>query len=226
MTHTLHRIGNEENLQNDFVVFAMSAKGINEEGSAEPMRKFFSMALEFDPVNAGDMKTGNIFTHTKEDLLECVKDTSIVHVVLTDENKVADLLRKVDDADLGISVVVSGLFDRVKELSEKTGVKQHTIECSGGVWGDTDRLPAPEVMQITTMCGHGMVASRMVEQLARDVRGGKMTAEEASKELAKPCVCGVFNPERASKLIAAVAAKPPSREKAKAVDPGQTVIVE
>ena len=66
MTHTLHRLGNTENLSDDYVVFAMSAKGFNEKGSAAPMLKFLEICLEFDPINMGDMKTGNILKTSKQ----------------------------------------------------------------------------------------------------------------------------------------------------------------
>lgn len=207
MTHSLHRLGNTDNLSEDFVIFAMSAKGINEDGSNVAMRRFFEMALALDPVNAGDMKTGNMFTHTHDELLDGIQDVSIVHAVFTDAGKVAELLDQVREADLGLSVVVSGLFDRVREIGGQAGVRQHTVECSGGVWGRTDLLPDKDVMQITTMCGHGMIAASLVSRMARNVRRGRMTPEEAAREIAVPCVCGIFNPIRAARLVEALAAK-------------------
>jgi hypothetical protein len=59
MTHSLHRRGDVENLQNDFIVFAMSAKGVNDAGSAAQMKRFFQIARRHHPLNMGDMKTGN-----------------------------------------------------------------------------------------------------------------------------------------------------------------------
>jgi hypothetical protein len=217
MTHTLHRKGTPANLGNDFAVLAMSAKGINETGSHVAMRRFLEMVFELEPVNAGDMKTGNMFTHTHQELLDAVQDVSIVHGVFTDEAKVVTLLRQVREADLGLSVVVSGLFDRVCEIGTAAGSPQHTMECSGGVWGRTERLPTTNVMEITTMCGHGMVAAQLVERVAaqvrRDSRRGKRTAEQAALSLARPCVCGVFNPVRAAALLEAMAAADePARE--------------
>jgi len=50
MTHTLHRLGNPANLADDYVVFAMSAKGINEKGSAIALRKFLEIASEYEPI--------------------------------------------------------------------------------------------------------------------------------------------------------------------------------
>jgi hypothetical protein len=205
MTHTLHRFGNLENLSDDYVVFAMSAKGINEKGSAGALKEFMRLAFALEPINAGDMKTGNVLTHSQQAILDGIQDVSIVHAVFTEEEKVVALLERVKEADLGISVVVSGLFDRVKAISKEAGLKQHTVECSSGVWGRTEKLPDASVMQITTMCGHGMVAASLVEHYAKLVRSKKVTAEQAGIEIARPCVCGVFNPVRAARLIQAAA---------------------
>jgi hypothetical protein len=219
MTHTLHRFGNEENLTDDYVVFAMSGKGINEKGSAVALQKFMELAFELEPVNSGDMKTGNQLTHTRQQIMDGIQDVSIVHAVYTDEEKVITLLKRVKEADLGVSVVVSGLFDRVHAMSDQAELRQHTVECSAGVWGKVEKLPGAPVMQITTMCGHGMVAASLVEHYARQVRLKRITAEEAALEIARPCVCGVFNPVRAAKLILAAARR--DEEKIQ-VNAGQT----
>ena len=205
MTHTLHRLGNQENLSGDYVVFAMSAKGFNEEGSASSMKRFLEIAYEFDPINIGDMKTGNMLTSSKEELVENVQDVSIVHAVYSDESTVAAVLKRLKEEDLGISIIVSGLMSKVKEVAESQHLKQHTVNYSGGIWGKTDLLPSQEVLQLTTMCGHGMVASNRVEYFASRIRKGKISAEEAAKKLGEPCVCGVFNFERAAKLLQAMA---------------------
>lgn len=205
MSHTLHRLGTRENLRQDFVVFAMSAKGINEKGSAPKLRRFLEMALAYDPVNYGDMKTGNKFTHSLEEILEGIQDVSIVHAVFTDEEPVARLLADLEREDLGVSVVVSGLFDRVGECARKAGLRQHTLEYSLGIWGRTDLLPDKDILQVTTMCGHGMVSARLVRRLVSEVRRGKTTPEEAAQTLARQCVCGVFNPVRAARLLSLMA---------------------
>jgi hypothetical protein len=222
MTHTLHRFGSPEDLRDDFVIFAMSAKGINEKGSWKPMRRFMELAFELDPVNAGDMKTGSIYAYTRQEILDAIQDVSIVHAVFSDEAKVTMLLNRVKEADLGISVVVSGLFDRVRAIGEAVGVHQHTVECSGGVWGRTDLLPPSDVMKVTTMCGHGMVAASLVERAARDVRLGRRSIEDAARQLARPCACGVFNPVRAARLVEAIVARQAAEEEGCPVAAGQT----
>lgn len=206
MTHTLHRLGTPGDLQDDYVVFAMSAKGFNEKGSATKLRQFLKIALKHDPVNAGDMKTGNLLTHCSQEILEGIQDVSIVHAVFDDERTLVAVLREVKEAELGVSVVVSGLFADVERCAQASGVQSHTVEWSLGVLGRTDLLPRTDVMKITTMCGHGMVAANRVERLALEVRRCRRTPEEAALELALPCVCGVFNIHRAARLIAALAA--------------------
>ena len=207
MTHTLHRRGTRENLARDFVVFAMSAKGINEKNSAEKMRQFLQMAQRHNPVNLGDMKTGNIFSVGTERVIAEVKDTSIVHAVFTDLETVGKFVKEVKEAELGISVVISGLFDSAKECCQKTGLPMHTIEHSLHIWGRTDKLPSEAVLEVTTMCGHGMVSANLVTAMAEDIKAARLNPEDAAKELSKQCCCGVFNPERGAELLRAMAAK-------------------
>ena len=207
MTHTLHRRGTPENLANDYVVFAMSAKGINEKDSATKMRQFMQIAQRYNPVNLGDMKTGNTYSVGTEKVIADIKDTSIVHAVFTDLETVAKVVQEVKDADLGMSVIISGLFDSAKECCQKTGLTLHTVEHSLDIWGKTEKLAPGDVLEIATMCGHGMVAANLVVSMAEDIEAGRLSAEEAAEELAKQCCCGIFNPVRAAELLGAMAGR-------------------
>jgi len=106
--------------------------------------------------------------------------------------------------NLGVSVVVSGLFSLIRQDCQKLGLARHTVNYSLGVWGKKERLPDPKITQITTMCGHGLVSFNLVQFLLKEVRGGKKTIEEASAILAKACICGVFNSHRAAELLQAM----------------------
>lgn len=207
MTHTLHRRGTPENLANDYVVFAMSAKGINEKDSATKMRQFMQIAQRYNPVNLGDMKTGNTYSVGTEKVMADIKDTSIVHAVFTDLETVAKVVQEVKDADLGMSVIISGLFDSAKECCQKTGLTLHTVEHSLDIWGKTEKLAPGDVLEIATMCGHGMVAANLVVSMAEDIEAGRLSPEEAAEELAKQCCCGIFNPVRAAELLGAMAGR-------------------
>lgn len=207
MTHTLHRRGTPENLANDYVVFAMSAKGINEKDSATKMRQFMQIAQRYNPVNLGDMKTGNTYSVGTEKVMADIKDTSIVHAVFTDVETVAKVVQEVKDADLGMSVIISGLFDSAKECCQKTGLALHTVEHSLDIWGKTEKLAPGDVLEVTTMCGHGMVAANLVVWMAEDIKAGRLSPEEAAEELAKQCCCGIFNPVRGAELLGAMAGR-------------------
>jgi hypothetical protein len=61
------------------------------------------------------------------------------------------------------------------------------------------------VLEINTMCGHGMVTVNLINKVVEDVRSGRVTAEKGAEELFKPCMCGIFNPHRAAKLLTALA---------------------
>ena len=201
MTHTLHREGTLKNLRDDFVVFTMSAKTVNAKGSGEKMRKFFEILEKYNGVNYGDMKTGNILNSDRDTIHDGIGDTSIVHFVFTDKAVVGKVLDELEEAHLGTSVIVSGLVEETDRLCKQAGLRMHTVEFSGGVHGKLGLLPEKPVLEITTMCGHGMVASNLVREMVRQIKKGKKSLEEAGLELAKPCQCGVFNPKRAEALL-------------------------
>ena len=201
MTHTLHRKGTSDNLGNDYVVFGITAQTVNAKGSASPFGKFADIVLKYNPVSFGDMKTGNQFGVGVEAINAGYKDNTIVHAVFTDQDTVAQVLKELAEANLGISIVVSGLLEKVGECCHKAGIEPHTVEHSLGIFGRTDLLPETEVLEISTMCGHGMVAFSLVKDLAAKVKKGRMTSAQAAQELARMCHCGVFNPARAEAII-------------------------
>ena len=205
MTHTLHRQGNKESLAKDYIFLCMAAKGFNEDGADEKMREFLRIMMRHNPVNAGDMQSGNMFNSNMDDILTKVTSTSIVHGVFIDSDTATKVLQELKDADLGMSVVVSGPFDSVDCICKAAGLSPHSLDFSGGIWGNTKKLPPKEVQEVTTMCGHGMVASNLVKSLVDDLKAGQITADEAGKELAKQCACGIFNPARAAELLQGMA---------------------
>jgi len=101
------------------------------------------------------------------------------------------VLRELEGADIGLSVVVSGILDSVNECSQKAGLKCHTLEFSLGIWDKTEKLPSNEILEITTMCGHAMVSANLVKSMVEDIKKGIENPDDAAKELASHCCCGV-----------------------------------
>jgi hypothetical protein len=203
MTHTLHRLGlNEEILKEDYVVLVMPSKDINHEGSGLKMRRFFEIALNAGAVKIGDARLGNEYHQGGVDkVLENVEDRAVVHGVFKDRESLIRILKDLREENLGLSVVVSGLFDEVGKCCDEAGLKEHTINQSMGRWGRTDRLPPPDILEINTMCGHGMVTLGLIEEVIEDIKKSECTPEDGAERLFQPCMCGIFNPHRAAKLL-------------------------
>lgn len=201
MTHTLHRYGSYENLQNDYVVFAIAAQKVNAKGTATLFRDFYNIVNKYEPVNIGDMVTGNMYALEKGIIENGTKDNSIFHAVFTNVNTVVQVLKDLKEADLGLSIVVSGILEHVDKCCREAGLQRHTIENSLGILGNLQRLPSEKVLEINTMCGHGMVAFQLIDSMAKMVRDGEKTELEAAEVLASQCHCGIVNPIRAAEIL-------------------------
>ena len=201
MTHTLHRIGDAESLQNDICIMAFPHKGINYEGSKPHLQWFFQEAHDCGAVNLGMVICGSMITFSLAEVIEKVKDGRGAFTVFDDLDKATLFLSKVKEKKCGISITVSTLWDLALAMSEKVGVKPHSVNRSIGVFGDTNLLPPEGIQRITSMCGHAQVSPLLVEQVMEDVNSGRMTAREGAIKLAKPCICGFFNVTRAEKLL-------------------------
>lgn len=200
MTHTNHRVG--DHLEEDYIILIMPSRGINVEGSGPKLRRYLEMALENGAIKIGDARLGNEYHQgSVEKVLENMEDQAVVQAVFKDKTTLVKALKAYKEADLGLSVVVSGLFDHVGECCKEVGLERHTINQSMGRWGNTDRLPPMEVLQLNTMCGHGMVAVGLINEVIEDIKSENCTIEEGAERLFAPCMCGIFNPHRAALIL-------------------------
>ena len=201
MTHTLHRRGDKDSFRDDYIIFAMTANGFNRPGCIPALRRFEEIVTRYSIANMGDMKTGGYYLAGREKILNNIAETSIVHAVLRSKEDLAKAIKEVKEADLGLSVIISGILEDVDEACKENQITRHTVEVSLGIMGNESLLPENELLQITTMCGHGMVPQTLARQMLIDIKKGKRTAEEAAQFLSTPCVCGVFNPCRAQSIL-------------------------
>lgn len=206
MSHTLHREGSVESLKGDYVVLCMSAQGLNVKDSGPKFQRYFEIARRFDPVNIGENKhTGSLAQYDYDTIVEKTGDGCVCLVVFDDPVKLTGFLEALKEEDLGLSVVVSGLMDQVKECCDKAGLKVHTRNLSLGIFGKKELLAGDKEREITTMCGHGMITGAMVLDHVDRIRKGLETAEQASQSMCRLCICGAFNPVRGAKLLQAMA---------------------
>ena len=205
MTHTLHRTGDPASLSEDYPMLAIRAKGFNDEGNDWRLRKILEIAARHPIVNFSDVKTGSKFSVSLEEILNSdIQDLPMVQMVFTGREDMTRFMEELKEADLGISVVASGLMEEIFQCCRKASLKPHSVDYSLGVYGRVEKLPSKETMEITTMCGHGLIAKNLVTKLVADIKQGRKTSASAAGILARDCICGIFNPVRAAKILEAM----------------------
>ena len=203
MTNTLHRQGTEEELKEDYVIFATTARGITREGSAPKIQEFMRICLKHDPVNIGSSRQGNILQDDVEihELIANLGDGAGAAAVFTDLDTLQKVISELIEADLGVSINVSGLLDGVQQCCRGNGTERHSVEQSLGFWGSRDRLPEREILAFNTLCGHGLVSFNLIRKMIEHVKMRRLTPREAAKIMGKCCECAVFNTVRAEHLL-------------------------
>lgn len=208
MTHNLHRAGTPESLADDFVLLFMTAHGFNDEGSAAQLKRCLEVCIENGAIKIGDAKTGAHLTGntTPAQVVAALEDRSVPHGVFDDSAKLVAALKQLKTEDIGMSAIVSGLKNKVVQCCKEAELTPHTINESLGRWGRVELLPDDDVLALHTMCGHGMITVSLIEEVAAQVKAGKLTPEEGAEKLYRPCGCGVFNTHRAADLLRAMCA--------------------
>ena len=219
MTNTLHRFGKPESLKDDYIVFVMPSKGINDEGAMEKVRTFLNTALKYNPINIGNALAGPLYRPEKDltpiklyfsarkekvspdQVIQELTEPGSAAVVFDNREALDAFLKDVKELDLGISVNVSALADDVRDACRKSGIILHSVEYSLGFQGDLYRLPDRHVLAVTTMCGHGMISADFAKKMIDRVKEGRVAPEKAAGYMAKFCVCGVFNTTRAVRIL-------------------------
>jgi hypothetical protein len=218
MTNTLHRWGDADSLRDDYVIFAMPAKGHNDADCAAALRRFLELALRHGPVNVGDARHGGAYRgpatvtplqHWRprpgpdfRAVVEGVDGYTVVAAVFDRLDRLEAFLQDVKAADLGMCVNISAVAETTRAALERAGIIRHSVEFSIPFrFGRTDLLPDRRTLELSTMCGHGMVSANMARKMRDWVREGRRSPEEAARYLAKFCTCGIYNVSRAARLL-------------------------
>jgi hypothetical protein len=217
MTNTLHRFGAPETQRDDYIVFAMPSKGINEEGALGKLQTFLRLAVKHGPVNVGQGSKGGMYRPTSnltplahwsrpeganpETVAQGMDEPSVVAAVFDDVTKVEALLKDLKAADLGLSINISGLADEANACCKRAGITRHSIEYSLGFHGDLNQLPDRHVLELSTMCGHGMLSHNFARKMIDMVRENRRTPKQAAAYMARFCSCGIFNLSRAVRVL-------------------------
>ncbi|MCI0659734.1 MAG: hypothetical protein L0220_01535 [Acidobacteria bacterium] len=136
-----------------------------------------------------------------ERVIEGLSTPTTVAAVFDRIESVEEFIAELRKADLGLSINISALIDRARECCRQTGLARHSVEYSLGFMGKTDRLADRQVLELSTMCGHGMISFTFARKMIDWVKEGRRTPEEACSYLSRFCSCGIFNPTRAREIL-------------------------
>jgi len=204
MTHSNHRRGTRNSLEEDYVILVRDTKG-----KPSKAAKALEILSKHSPVGLIKRRVGAPLRYMPnwreglsiEELLKGSDPPQYVAGVYRSKKDVEGVVKDLAVADLGFSTVVSGIFDNVFDICKQAGTTPHTVNLSMETIGRTELLPEDRILEITTMCGHSLISQHLVRHLIDRVRKGTITAEDASLEIGKQCVCNFFNPYRAAKII-------------------------
>ncbi len=200
MTHTLHRIEVKTDLKADFIFLCTPANGINSRGATPKLLRILEILQDVGPVNMGFYGSREERI-SMESMKERLHDNSRLRCLFDSRSKMTEVLRRIKDEDAGLSIAVTGSLPEVLAVAREAGLTPHTANLSLGVFGKTELLPPDEIMEVTTMCGHGMISFNLVRETFEFVRKGLMTVEEAMVKLDQPCTCGIVNSGRIREIL-------------------------
>ncbi len=203
MSHSLHRFGTEDNLKNDYTLYARTSRWVNREGCGPKLRKILAVLLSEKPVNFGSSHAGKSFKAglDAEEYAKTLDRAYGVACCYSSKDALKRVLKRLKELDVGISIVVSGLIDEIVDTAKEIGLKPHTAFLSLGIHGRKELLPEDHILEVTTMCGHAMVSAKLTRAVLDKIRTGEMTPEEGADHLAQPCPCGIFNTDRCEELF-------------------------
>ena len=220
MTNTLHRYGEAESFQDDYIIFAIASKGRNDEGALEKLRQFLKIAVKFNPVNLGDAIHGGALRPSKsmnptshwsrntqpdfQAVINGLNAPTTVAAVFDNRPAAEDFVNAIKAANLGLSINISTSIDGAEQCCFAAAIPRHSIGYSLGFEGTTAKLPDENVLLLSTMCGHGMISHNLAKKMIDWVKEGRRTPAEAACYLTRFCSCGVFNPARAARILSHV----------------------
>lgn len=219
MTNTLHRYGTAESFVDDYIIFALPAKGGGQSGDPLPaLRRFLELAIEYNPVNIGDAMNGGAIRPTEHskaiehfgsrpttpDFRKVIdgatKATTFSAVFARKEDAEAFVQRLVEE-DLGLSINISTSIDNAMNCCKAAGLTRHSVGYSLGFEGIQDNAPNRHVLALSTMCGHGMISQSLAKKMIDFVKENRRTPDQVTAALSRFCSCGIFNPVRAKRII-------------------------
>lgn len=220
MTNTLHRYGTAESFVDDYIIFALPAKGGQQKGDPLPaLKRFLEIATEYNPVNIGDAMHGggtrptyheSAMQHFFEDrptkpdfqkVLDGVTGATTFSAVFSRKEDAEAFVQRLKQEDLGLSINISSSIENAKGCCAAAGIPRHSVGYSLGFEGIQDNAPNRHVLALSTMCGHGMVSQSLAKKMIDMVKENRRSPDQVTAALSRFCSCGIFNSVRAKRII-------------------------
>jgi hypothetical protein len=152
----------------------------------------------------GGQRVGTTCIISAEEVIANVKKVaslaSTYNAVFSDKEKVVSVLRQNIEEKIGLSIVCTTVYEETLDIAKQLGIKTHTVNFSLGVWGNTKLLPEPEILEITTLCGHGIISHHLARHYFDKVAKG-YCAKKAAHEIARVCYCAIVNLDRIIQIL-------------------------
>ncbi len=216
MTNSLHRYGNAKSFRDDYIIFAIPSRGKNDEDCIPKLKQFLRICAKHKPSDMGNGIRGGLMPDRNlgpavhwnrkdepdwEAVIQSVEKPGTVSAVFSSKESLIACFKEIIEADFGLSVNISAAVQEAYEIACECGVHRHSIEYALKTNDPHDHLPNSQILGISTMCGHGMISFNMARKMLDMVREGRRTPEEAASTLMRFCPCGIFNPDRAIRLL-------------------------
>ena len=137
MTHSLHRVGAEETFEDDYVLISRPAMKINHVGCAPRIKRTLEIIFEEGPTNLGSLTTKENLAMglDPKELIAKTEDNSPVMCCFHERHKVVNVLRRLKEEEIGLSVIVSGPLKNVQNICDEVGLTPHSANLSLGIHG-------------------------------------------------------------------------------------------
>jgi hypothetical protein len=217
MTNTLHRFGDAESFNDDYIVFAIPSKSNKDPNALPKLHRFLEIALEYKPVNLGETRHGGALRPSKNlgpsahwnrdmkpDFQGVIKGLTVpttCAAVFDNPDAAEQFVKRIKEENLGMSVNISASIEGAERCCNYACLDRHSVGYSLGFEGKTEKIPNSQVTTLSTMCGHGMISHSLAKKMIDFVKENRRSPEQAATYLSRFCSCGIFNPARAKRIL-------------------------
>jgi hypothetical protein len=159
MTNTLHRFGDAESFNDDYIVFAIPSKSNKDPNALPKLHRFLEIALEYKPVNLGETRHGGALRPAKNlgpwvhwnrdmkpDFQGVIKGLTVpttCAAVFDNAHAAEQFVKRIKEENLGMSVNISASIEGAERCCNYACLDRHSVGYSLGFEGKTKDSQLP-----------------------------------------------------------------------------------